>query len=657
MREIVTAREVINPSSGPVASSTAGSPDSEARRTLQQVTEVFAIKVPVSKTLAAGTACSHIVRGSLPATHHRFTVQNAKHLEIRYVLRVRASVETTKEKKQPLSRRFSAYTSGVNGSASSNVVINGNGKADGSHRKELKLVEEQIKELIMDDIPVLISPWSSKLGEWYRSKLQEAPPHLLRPANAPTSPMQRLLSPSTKGADLPSVHIPAKRVAQSPVDVASPTFAGSRPNFTPNPAASRESDFTPKPAASREHRPAAASAMTPVEEQSEEPSIDEQSSDANRERVFSESLAAGRRLSSFPARVDGQDIEARYRPLSIQSPPLGASDMQNGFDRNAVMQRQGEQQLRLTRSHDEQQAGARPVSSRMSMSQSMESPVRDPPNRLQMDGAYPVFPKPSPVVQQHQNAVIPPRPTRAAPPPPPPAESDGVDSGGAAFGGESEADIGSTSDTGNSRQREPAVSKVPIHVSKRKSDDAMQPLMPSSVSNTNSAGIPPPRISAPRPKVTNMFSLMRSGTLSTITGSPPESPEDIMTRSPSLSFDTAAKQWPTAEQEKQRLVDNYNRQIASQQEDQIAHRHIDAIPEEPERPSLLHANDRNHSSALQRTTSNPIRSESGYEQGYGMNGDDTTGETPHQQSIAMSADVPYLDSGKQAACAVRGKVR
>lgn len=149
IRETIITREPVS-STAAAASSDAQS----SRKVLSQSTDIVSTKTAANSLLYSNESTSHVLSAVIPSTHYRFTVQNAKHLEVKYTLRVRAVIEVPKEAKQMMK------------------------KADPARREE----ELPVRELIIDNVPVLVSPWGKKSGEWWRQKIGQTPGNLDRPA-------------------------------------------------------------------------------------------------------------------------------------------------------------------------------------------------------------------------------------------------------------------------------------------------------------------------------------------------------------------------------------------------------------------------------------------------------------------------------------------
>ena len=321
---------------------------------LTQTNDVLVLKISPNRPLLSGESYSQALRGVIPATHYRFTLRNAKNMEIRYTLHIRAALEIAKEKKS-LARRLSLYSN--------------NGK-DGD-----KPVEEGIKELVLDDVPILISPWSRKLGDWWRHKVGDIPAHLDRQPEV--TPMQHPQSP-------PENVTPAKRVANSPLEQSAATFAGF----------------------------ARANAESPVQTL-------QLHSPAERQPL------APQRASSF----GNNTSDARVRSLSSrQAPPVPHATRPQSMAVSTSAPFMSQLSLPET-------SNIRPISMHMSRPLSMSSPgnwpghydddddeeIRRSPS-LKMDGPYPsLHRETSPVSPVHSPKLSPvhdspPRPTRAAPP-------------------------------------------------------------------------------------------------------------------------------------------------------------------------------------------------------------------------------------------------
>ena len=365
------------------------------------------IRSSVQKLLYHNEITSHSLSAVFPTTHYRYTVQNAKHIEVKYFLRLRAFIEIPKEAKLRRSE--------------------GN-----------RATEEPVKELLLDDIPVLVSPWSKKHGEWWKAKIGQIPPSLQRPDAPPKSLRYPPKLP-------PLVELQNLKLQQ-------PFETGE------------------------------SSART--------------SSDGH---VSAESLATGRRLSSFPR--NGSSLApggvvigtspAQPRQDHPTSMPVSGSwpDNENdNYDTASSSQPQPNGDTPLMKEYGQvvlpiPMNGAYPI-----MNKSTSQSQNQSPERLKMtaflNGSQKYEDEPTPRI-------------------PSPSSSMGSSS--------QDHWMPNTNETHTRRLSVPAISSLPMSIARRR--DATQPVT---------------AFHADRPKASSEVShaeyFRRQGTLSTITGSPPESP-------------------------------------------------------------------------------------------------------------------------------------
>lgn len=166
LREVITSSEA-----GLLVSKTNNNNRSnESRKTIQQVGDIVVTRLPIHKLLFSSESTVHSVTVSIPSGHYRFTVQNAKHFSVHYHLRVRAVVENPRES------RF---------------------KRSGHQNND-----QPVKEVVLDGIPVIVSPWSLSHGEWWKTKIGSVPPALQRPELEVTASTD--MRYNSQGAAMPS---------------------------------------------------------------------------------------------------------------------------------------------------------------------------------------------------------------------------------------------------------------------------------------------------------------------------------------------------------------------------------------------------------------------------------------------------------------------
>lgn len=144
LKELITTRE---------ADAGARGGTTDPKKTLQQSFDILSLKSPCQNLLYQNESMSHSLSSVFPPHHHHFTVQNAKHLDVKYVMRLRAVVEVPKAAK--------------------------------AKKGEARIKEEPIKEIVLDNVAVIVSPWSKKQAEWWRNKIVHIPQNLQRPSTAP----------------------------------------------------------------------------------------------------------------------------------------------------------------------------------------------------------------------------------------------------------------------------------------------------------------------------------------------------------------------------------------------------------------------------------------------------------------------------------------
>lgn len=181
LKEIVTTREADVVAKGGTI---------DPKKTLHQTHDILSLKSPCHNVLYQNESMSHSLSSVFPPQHHRFTVQNAKHLDVKYAIRVRAVVEVPKEAKLK--------------------------------KGEVRAKEEPIKEIVLDNVAVIISPWNKKQAEWWRTKIGHIPSNLQRPAPAA----------------VPMPHLPAPVVSPQPSHIvaAAPAAPSHPPPSVPGPS-------------------------------------------------------------------------------------------------------------------------------------------------------------------------------------------------------------------------------------------------------------------------------------------------------------------------------------------------------------------------------------------------------------------------------------
>lgn len=141
LRELITTREADVITRGGTF---------DPKKTFQNSYDILQLKSPCHNILYQNENMSHALLAVFPVHHTHFTVQNAKHLDVKYIMRLRAVLEVPKEAKLK--------------------------------KGEVREKDEPLKEIVLDNVPVIVSPWSRKQAEWWRTKIGKIPQNLQRPS-------------------------------------------------------------------------------------------------------------------------------------------------------------------------------------------------------------------------------------------------------------------------------------------------------------------------------------------------------------------------------------------------------------------------------------------------------------------------------------------
>ena len=347
-----------------------------------------------------------------------------------------------------------------------------------ARKSDIRPKDEPVRELLLDNIPVLVSPWSRKYGEWWKTKIGQIPRSLQRPDRIATlfqrpSDMPMLVNNSQHA--LPQLH------------------------------------------------------QQPVSPRSSAPTL----SDGH---VSAESLAVGRRLSSFPPPAPAASpsaITSRVsqvqpsRSISPPSPPMQLSpdpapwpilhtSSDSGHDYRA-----GTQYLADGKTNRPNGSivpfmpmnGAYPV-----MPKSISQPQLQSPSRIMLDQSN-MNPRKGSDVSDSQAASRSPLPASPL------------------------QDL-ETSNAGDEQSRRlslPAISSLPMSIARKR--DSNKPITAFGLDRQKATS-----------DIGHAEYLRRKGTLSTISGSPPESPASSPGTESANSVPLPQKEWLTTDQEKEAFL-------------------------------------------------------------------------------------------------------
>lgn len=545
LKELLTSRE---PDTGTVKY--------DNKKSFLQITDVITLKANCDNILYQNENMLHAFSTVFPVQHHHYTVQNAKHLDIKYIIRVRAVVEIPKEAKVKKS--------------------------------DPRPKEEAIKEIILDNIPVMVSPWSKKDGKWLvTEKIKQTPRNLQRPAVSPV-PQETQTSSSAPTAQMPAQQ---QTSAQTSPPITNWAQLGSRANgnaITDDSASTSRAPerrasmpTTARPTQSSNTDSSSATASAPVHPL--QPSSTRSSED---DRALA--IDRGKRLSSWPPPPPGGypaiSVTAPSAPGSAFPSPINATaGNPSSMPRHESPPSNMERQTKSDHGHSSviwrpPQAIASLDGHTANMRQS------SPPSSYRMDGAYPSIAR-SPSNGNHLGELSFGRP-------PVPQTHRRVFSDGPQQIRDSKRDDlpegAALSDIPDNRRASvPSLSQIPFGTGRRSSSlyghQQFKPRMHVDTAQNN--GYP-----------------TRKNTLSTITGSLPSSNSSPVTEPKSDPI--PQREWATAEQEKERLYNEAKERARITQE--MAG---NAMPEGPRYRSVQ---DRTPTPlSLMRSVSNPVPSRQG----------------------------------------------
>lgn len=609
LKEIITTREADGVARG-------GSVD--PKKTLQHSYDILSLRSPCHNVLYQNESMSHALSAVFPVHHSHFTVQNAKHLDVKYTMRLRAVVEVPKEAKLK--------------------------------RGEKREKEEPIKEIILDNVAVIISPWSKKQAEWWRAKIGTIPKNLQRPDTSDNTQATSVSNQPQMNGQVSNTNmspLSSSNPASPPRALSGPMVYGSSPAAAASRAFSQRVQQGNQLHASQHSQ--SSQPLQPVQPlqstQPAQPSATLQAEPMNATRSQEEQRALaiqqGKRLSSWP-------------PPERKPPPpptIAVSEHEPGTSDTALPPSAAEsQEVLATAEQHYQPTQGRQTQSDVGHGTMFWQPSREvasldghaaqlrhspPPKPYQMDGAYPVARSKS--------------------------HSQGINTMGYANPWSPPASVGHRrvfSDGGRSTRQgsqptPPHIPYYPPDQSRRLSTPALSSSTPTQLNSTPvlSSSIPinirkDSNGSQTRKRMhvetTHGGFPTRKNTLSTITGSAPSSAQSSPIYE-TQSVPMPSTEWESAEAEKERLYNEATERARRTQE-----RAGNTIPEAmPVDEQYRSVQDRTPTPlSLMRTVSNPETGDARRNEIQGMYGLGPPSPMHNNRHSVASTQLGYLNSRK-----------